>query len=57
MDESSNVSNTAHLTFVRSEAEEPVKEELLYCLPLLGCTTSNNIFKKSERFMKVRGLE
>jgi hypothetical protein len=41
-----DVSNTAHiLTFRRFEDEETVKEQLLFCKPLLGCTTSNVILK------------
>jgi hypothetical protein len=34
-----------------------VKEELLFCKPLLGSTTSNDILKKSDQFMKVHGIE
>jgi hypothetical protein len=46
LDESNDVSNMAHLTFIRFEDEESVKEDLLFCEPLLGRTTSNDIFKK-----------
>jgi hypothetical protein len=47
LDGSTDVSNMAHhLTFIRFEDEESVKEELLFCEPLLGRTTSNYIFKK-----------
>jgi hypothetical protein len=49
---------TVHLlTFIRFEDEETVKEELVFCKPLLGCTTSNDIFKKLDRFMEVHGIE
>jgi hypothetical protein len=58
LDESTDVSNMAHLlTFIRFEDEESVKEELLFCKPLLGLTTSNDIFKKLDHFMKVHGIE
>jgi hypothetical protein len=44
LDESTDVSNMAHLlTFIRSEDEESVKEEL-FCEPLLARTTSNDFF-------------
>jgi hypothetical protein len=46
LDESADVRNTAHLTFIRFEDDESVKEELLFCEPLLGHTSSNYIFKK-----------
>jgi hypothetical protein len=47
-----------HLTFIiRFEDEESVKEELLFFEPLLGRTTSNDIFKKLDRFTKVHGIE
>jgi hypothetical protein len=55
--ESTDVSNIAHLTFIRFEDEESVREELLFCEPLLGRTTSNDIFKKLDRFMRVHGIE
>jgi hypothetical protein len=46
LDESTDVNNMAYLlTFIRSEDEESVKEELLFCELLLGRTTSNDIFK------------
>jgi hypothetical protein len=48
LDESTDFSNMAHLTFIRFEDEESVKEELLFCVPLLGRTTSNDIFKKLD---------
>jgi hypothetical protein len=58
LDESTDVSNMAHLlTFIRSEDEESVKEELLFCEQLLGRTTSNYIFKKIDQFMKIHGIE
>jgi hypothetical protein len=48
LDESTDVSNMAHLlTFIRFEDKESVKEELLFCEPLLGRTTSDNIFLKN----------
>jgi hypothetical protein len=57
MDESTDVSNMAHLLkFIRFEDEESGKEELLFCKPLLGRTTSNDIFKKTDQFMKVHGI-
>jgi hypothetical protein len=44
--ESTDVSNTAHLlTFIRFEDENSVEEELLFCEPLLGHTTPNDILK------------
>jgi hypothetical protein len=43
LDENTDVSNMAHLTFIRFEDEESVKEELLFCKPLLGRTTSDDI--------------
>jgi hypothetical protein len=46
----------AHLTFIRLE-DESVKEELLFCEPLLGRTTSKDFFKKLDQFMKVHGIE
>jgi hypothetical protein len=45
------------LTFIRFEDEEAVKEELLFCEPLFGHTTSNDISKKLDQFMKVHGIE
>jgi hypothetical protein len=58
LDESTEVSNMAHhLTFIRYEDEESVKEESLFCEPLLGRTTSDGIFKKLDQFMKVHGIE
>jgi hypothetical protein len=46
MDESTDFRIMAHLlTFIRFEDEESIKEEL-FCEPLLGRTTSNDIFKK-----------
>jgi hypothetical protein len=58
LDESNDVSNMAHLlTFIRFEDKESVKEELLFCEPMLGRTTSNYIFKKLDQFMKVHGIE
>jgi hypothetical protein len=59
LDESTDVSNIVHiLTFIRFEDVESVKEELLFCKPLLGhTTTSNDIFKKLDQFMKVHGTE
>jgi hypothetical protein len=47
----------AHLTFMRFEDKESVKEELLFGEPLLGRTTSNAIFKNLDQFMKVHGIE
>jgi hypothetical protein len=47
LDESTEASNMDHLlTFIRFEDEESVKEELLFCEPLLGRATSNYVFKK-----------
>jgi hypothetical protein len=58
LDESTDVSNMGHhLTFMRFEDEESIKEELLLCKPLLGRTTSNYIFKKLDQSMKVHGIE
>jgi hypothetical protein len=58
LDESTAASSTAHLlTFIRFEEEESVKQELLFCEPLLGRATSNDIFKKLVQFMKIRGTE
>jgi hypothetical protein len=57
LDESTDVSNMAHLTFIRLEDEESVKEELLFCEPLLGRTTSNYFLKKLDKFMKVHDTE
>jgi hypothetical protein len=58
LDENTDVSNIAHLlTFIRLENEKSVKEELSFCKPFLGCTTSNDIFKKLNQFMKVHGIE
>jgi hypothetical protein len=45
------------LTFIRFEDEESVKEELLFCEPLLGRTTSNYILKQLDQFMNVHGIE
>jgi hypothetical protein len=36
---------------------QSVKEELSFWEPLLGRTTSNDIFKKLDQFMKVHGIE
>jgi hypothetical protein len=45
----------AHLlTFIRFEDEESIKEELLFCEPMRGRTTSND---KLDQFMKVHGIE
>jgi hypothetical protein len=58
LDESTDVSNMTYLlTFIRFEDEESVKEELLFCERLLGRTTSNDIFKQLDQFMKVHGIE
>jgi hypothetical protein len=44
LDESADVPNIARrLTFIRFEDEESVEEELLFCEPVLGRTTSNDI--------------
>jgi hypothetical protein len=58
LDESTDVSNISHLfTFIKFEDGESVKKELLFCEPLLGCSNSNDIFKKLDHFMKVHGIE
>jgi hypothetical protein len=58
LDESADISNRAHLlTFIRYEDEDSVKEKLLFCEPLLGCTTSSDIFKKLYQFMNFNGIE
>jgi hypothetical protein len=58
LDESTDISNMAHiLTFIRFEDEESIKEELLFFEPFLARTTSNDIFKKLDQFMKVHGIE
>jgi hypothetical protein len=58
LDESTDVSNMDHLLiFIRFEDEESMKEELLFCEPLFGRTTSNDIFKKLDQFMKDHGIE
>jgi hypothetical protein len=46
LDENTDVSNVAGLvTFVICEDVESVQEQLLFCEPLLGRATSNDIFK------------
>jgi hypothetical protein len=48
----------AHLlTFVRFEDEESEKDELLFCEPLLGQVTSNDIFAKFDHFMSTHDMQ
>lgn len=57
MDESTDVSNSAQLlVFVRYIFERKLNEEMLFCVPLEGTCTGEDIFNKLDRNLKEEGL-
>jgi hypothetical protein len=58
LEEGADVSNTTHLvTVIRFGNEDSVKKEVLFCEPLIGRATSNDILKQLHQFMKVHDIE
>lgn len=57
LDEFTDVSNSAQLlVFVRYIFERKLNEEMLFCVPLEGTCTGEDIFKKLDRNLKEEGL-